>query len=359
MKEKIAAKRGDIAAGRQRGQKCYKFKVGDTLFRILPAKDQVGEWWRTFGQLYLKSFDGKDLVVIGDKFLTYGEEDPIREMVFEGMKHAAAPDIKDHFKEMLGGPRNVFQALILNDKEVAPTEPQLVEVSDTQFELILAQFGMYLDMDDTYDLSSLARGHVFKCTREGTGKNDTKYTFLATPQAAPLGPQILEKLIDMDAWVTALFEAKDQKALGVLAKLGVNVGAGSARDVLAAPAAAAGALAAPATVAPTPAVAVAAATVTTAVDADIAAMVAGIDGGGATGVAPAQVVIPATVVVEQPVIQDAVFVEVAPTPAVAVTPTPAPTPAPAVVTAPQDVTATPAAPTGGASDIDAILASLG
>ena len=186
LRDRIAAKRGDIAAGKSKGLRPYKFKVGDTLFRILPDKDPNADWDRRFGQLYLKSFDGADLVVIGDKFLTYGQEDPLREMVFDGMKRAPSEDVKDHFKEMLGGPRVIFNALILNDKEQPAGEPVLVELSETQFDMILAQFMIYLDVDPSHDLASLTRGHVFQCSRTGTGKNDTKYTFLATPKPAPL-----------------------------------------------------------------------------------------------------------------------------------------------------------------------------
>ena len=232
LRDRIAQKRGDIAAGKSKGIKPYKFKVGDTLFRILPDKDPNADWDRRFGQLYLKSFDGADLVVIGDKFLTYGQEDPLREMVFDGMKRAPSEDVKEHFKDMLGGPRVIFNALILNDKEQPAGEPVLVELSETQFDMILAQFMIYLDVDPTHDLASLTRGHVFQCSRTGTGKNDTKYLFNATPKPAPLGAAILDKAHDLDGWVTALFEAKEQKALTLLGKLGINTSSGSVATAL-------------------------------------------------------------------------------------------------------------------------------
>ena len=37
LKDRIAAKRGEIAAGRSKGIRPYKWKAGKTLFRIIPA----------------------------------------------------------------------------------------------------------------------------------------------------------------------------------------------------------------------------------------------------------------------------------------------------------------------------------
>ena len=352
LRDRIAAKRGDIAAGKSKGLRPYKFKVGDTLFRILPDKDPNADWDRRFGQLYLKSFDGADLVVIGDKFLTYGQEDPLREMVFDGMKRAPSEDVKDHFKEMLGGPRVIFNALILNDKEQPAGEPVLVELSETQFDMILAQFMIYLDVDPSHDLASLTRGHVFQCSRTGTGKNDTKYTFLATPKPAPLGAAILDKAHDLDGWVTALFEAKEQKALGVLGKLGINTaGAGSVAAVLTGCAGSANAaLTAP------PVTNISTAAVTSVLDDSLPT-----DAGGPAAGAP--------------VIEDAVYTPVVDTPvdpieaalaaingtAALVVETVAPVQAPVQqVAAPTPAPTPPKAdvPPANSADIDAILASL-
>lgn len=239
VKDRIAAKRGAIAANKSKGVRTYKWKPGKTVFRIIPAKDG-GEWDRRFGKMWLKSFDGQQKFSIGDRDITFGEPDPIKDMIFRAMREAPTPEIKDHYKEMLAASKNIFQVLIITvngapDPDAPATQPQIVEVSETQFDNILAQFEAYTDMDPEYDLAGKDSGHLFTCEKQGTGF-DTKYTFLATPQKAPLKDEIIEAQHDLDAWIQGEFEGLEAKAVEFLGRLngaaGMNiaVNAGLLRD---------------------------------------------------------------------------------------------------------------------------------
>jgi hypothetical protein len=221
--ERIAQKRGGVAASRSKGLRTYKFKSGKTKFRILPALDPNADFERKFGKSYLKTFDEKQFFAIGDRDVTYGQTDPIREMIFDAMRVAPTQDIKEHFQKCLAQPRYIFNALILDDKDQAPGDPVLIELSETGYDNVMAQFELYADADPTHDLASLDRGHVFQVEKTGE-KLDTRYSFLATPQQAKLDPKILDKLIDMDAWITSQFEGLETKAIEFLGRLNGSCG---------------------------------------------------------------------------------------------------------------------------------------
>lgn len=233
VKERIAAKRGEIAANKSKGTRTYAWKPGKTTFRIIPGKDTNTIEERVFGKMWLKSFDEKQKFTIGDRDITFGEHDPIKEMIFAAMRAAPTEEVRDHYKSMLAATKHVFQVLIIDvngapDPDAPPTEPQIVEISESQMDNIWAQFEAYADMDPDYDISSKERGHLFTCEKSGKGF-DTKYTFLATPKVAPISDEIIAKQHDIDAWIKGEFEGLEAKAVEFLGRL--NGAAGISVDV--------------------------------------------------------------------------------------------------------------------------------
>jgi hypothetical protein len=247
--DRLAMRRGEIAQNKSKGLRPFKLPQGKTLFRIIPQKgypDNIAPGTfgveRRFGMTYLKSLDGKNIGSIGDRDITYGQSDPVRDMIFQAMREAPSQDVKDHYRGLLANPRIVFCALILNHPQSQnPQEPVLLEVSETAFdEGILAQAQVWADTGvDVFDPTD---GHVFQVEKSGTGI-DTSYTWAVTPQKAPLGQAVLDKVIDLDGWVTSLFEGKEQRCFEALAKLNASAGLAIAAPVatpqIAAPATAA------------------------------------------------------------------------------------------------------------------------
>jgi hypothetical protein len=357
--ERLKLRRGEIAANQSKGLKPYKFKAGTTKFRILPAKTDdptdPGKFERRYGQTYLKSFDNKNIGSIGDREITYGQADPIRDLLWAANREAGTKELKDHYYGMIAKPRIAFNALILTDSDQDPTTPVLVDVSESAFDGILAQAEVWADAQGK-DIFSLADGHIFQVEKTGTGM-DTSYTFTATPQPAPLNPAILEKLIDLDAWIQSKFEGAEQRCLEALQKL--NAAAGLSFSP---PAGLLGSSAAPAAVpqiaAPaTPSVgappAAAPAMVTTVLDDGLPEHSAP---AGTTNAAPV-----AAAPVAAPVIQDAVFepvVEAAPVAAAPVAAAPAVAPVAAAPVAPVAPAAPAPAAAAGEPDLASILAAL-
>jgi len=230
MRERIEQKRKQIAEQSARGIRTYKFPQGKTYFRIVPAADG-GDFWRDFGIHYLKSHDGQQKAAIGDRYLTYGEDDTVRGLLDAAINNADNDDEKKFYRDMRASPRVVFQAVILGtvdpktkktvaDPNSPPDKPQLIEVSRTAFDEILSNFETYFDADEDHDLSSLDRGHLFQVEKSGQGMQ-TEYKWNATPRPLPLKESIFEKTVDLDQWIKDLFHEKEQKALTLLQKIGV------------------------------------------------------------------------------------------------------------------------------------------
>lgn len=224
-RDRVLARRNAIAANRSKGLKPYKFKAGVTKFRILPLSADKGEpFERKYGKTYLKSFDGKNFFGIIDRSITFDEpSDPIRDMIFDAMRQSPDDDTKKHFQSMLAGTRYVFNALILDDKDQSPTEPVLVEMSEGAFDTVMSQFLIWSEQDADYDLAALDTGHVFTVEKTGSGL-DTRYTFQVTPAKMPLPEKILEKVIDLDAWIQSQIEGLEAKAIEFLGKVNGAVG---------------------------------------------------------------------------------------------------------------------------------------
>lgn len=224
-RDRVLARRSSIAANRSKGLKTYKFKAGITKFRIVPlSSDKSLPFERKFGKTYLKGFDGKSFFGIMDRSITYDEpSDPIRELIFDAMRQAPDEETKKHYQSMLAGTRFVFNALILDDKDQSPTEPVLLEMSETAFDTILNQFMIWSEADPDYDLAALDTGHVFTVEKTGQGI-DTRYSFQVTPQKMPLPEKILEKAIDLDAWIESQVEGLEAKALEFLGRVNGAVG---------------------------------------------------------------------------------------------------------------------------------------
>ncbi len=226
LRDRILAEREKVAANRSKGMRTYKFKSGKTKLRILPMSMNPHEdWFRRFGKTYLKSHDEKQFFGIVDRTITYDEPtDPIRDLIFDAMRQAPDADTKEHYQKMLARTRYVFNALILSgDPDQKPDQPVLVEVSETQFDDILAQFLVWSEENEEYDLAAAETGHVFEVEKTGSGL-ETRYNWQATPKQAKLSEKMVEKAHDIDAWITSQVEGMNDQAIAFMQKINAAVG---------------------------------------------------------------------------------------------------------------------------------------
>lgn len=206
--ELLKQKRQQTADKRMGAKNPYKFKGGVTTIRILPTWRTDGDttFFHEFGQAFIKNMDKQTLAVIGDRKLTYGEDDPIRSLIQRAMGDASTDAQREHYKEMLAKPRILVNALVLDDREVSPTEAQLIDLSETQFDQILEQVQLAGITEEFLDLTN---GFNLKVSKTGTGFT-TKYsfTFDRKPSTVPTGA--METLTDIDAYVRSKFSDTDR-----------------------------------------------------------------------------------------------------------------------------------------------------
>lgn len=200
-------KKQGIADKRMGSKNAYKCKPGITTIRILPGwrKDDP-TFSHPFGQSFIKDFDGKTLAVIGARNIAYGEDDPIQNLINNAKAQAHTDAQRKHWDEARAKPRELVNALVLDDKEIDPKEPQLVEFSETMLESIIDQVQMN-DIAETF--LDLNEGFNLKVSRSGTGFN-TKYTFVFDRKPTPVDPSVMDNLNDIDAFVRSKMAETDR-----------------------------------------------------------------------------------------------------------------------------------------------------
>lgn len=208
-------KKQQIADKRMGSKNAYKFKGGVTAIRILPGwrKDDP-TFFHDFGQTFIKDMDKNVLAVIGDRRITYGEDDAVRSLIQKAQGDAITDAQREHYKEMLAKPRVLVNALILNDKEVDPNEPQVVDFSETQFDQIAEQIELAGIADEFLDLNE---GFNLNVSKTGTGFK-TKYTFSFERKPTAVDASVLENLIDIDAFIRSKF-ADTERAVNAIKSL--------------------------------------------------------------------------------------------------------------------------------------------
>lgn len=204
----------DRAAG---NKDTYRFKQKKTTIRILPpwreaTTEEVEEglgapFYHEFGQAWIKDMDKNVLAVIGDRKVTYGEDDPIRSLIQRAIGEARTDAQREHYKEMLAKARVLCNALILDDKDIDKNVPEIVEFSPTQWDTILGGMEVLLDGGD--DPLSLTDGFDLIVERSGTGMQ-TKYTFTFARRPSSVDESVMENINNIDAFIRSKFAETDR-----------------------------------------------------------------------------------------------------------------------------------------------------
>lgn len=219
--ELLKQKRQQTADKRMGMKKPYRFKGGTTSIRILPGwrKDDP-TFSHSFGNAFIKTLDGELLAVVGDRKMTYGEDDPIRNLIQRAMSEAVTDAQREHFKEMLAKPRELVNALILDDKEVDPTVPQIIEFSENMFDQILGQVEL---SDIAEEFLDLDKGFNLKVNKTGTGLS-TRYSFTFDRKPTKVDKAVMDNVVDLDSYVRSQFSDTD-RAINALKTIsqGANV----------------------------------------------------------------------------------------------------------------------------------------
>lgn len=215
----ILRKKKQAMADKSAGRKnTVSFPNGKSTWRILPGWRTDDEtFFHEFGQSWIKDMDGTILAVVGDAAMTYGEDDPIRNLISQAIGGARTDAQREHYKEALAKPRVLFNVQALDHKELSEDEAHILEVSEFQLGQIIEQAEMagiidtFLDADKGFDLI---------VTKTGKGKLNTKYQFTFSREAREVPSSVLDSIHDLDAYVRSKFaEPERAKALNAMKAL--------------------------------------------------------------------------------------------------------------------------------------------
>lgn len=194
----------------------YKFKSGKTTIRILPSWRGADDptFFHDFGQSWIKSMDKKVMAVVADNRITFGTDDPVRNLINMAMAEARTDAQREHYKEMLAKARVLVNALILDDKEIDPETPEIVEFSESQFVKVMEAADLAGILDE---FLSLENGVNLIVSKSGKGF-DTEYNFAFDRKNSKVNPKVMENINDIDAFIRAKF-ADAEKAVNAIKTL--------------------------------------------------------------------------------------------------------------------------------------------
>lgn len=229
LKDKIAAQRKQIADTKASYQRSYKFKVGQTLIRVLPGcgdtRDEQEDFAVDYGAHYIK--DPRDstklLAVVGDAEICYGKSDPVRQAITDYIHRCN--ERGDETSAKAAKEWLARKSHIMNIKVCAGPDSEnngkvvIWEASDNQYDAVLATVLNSLEAGlDPFDLNG---GLVIQVERVGTGVQDTKYTFqpYLAANKYPGTPADLEARANLKSYRDGKFGQSVLKALGVMSNL--------------------------------------------------------------------------------------------------------------------------------------------
>jgi hypothetical protein len=206
---KLNAKKQAVAERNAGRQNTYRWVQPETEVRLLPSwrpadHEDPDTFFLDFGQTWIKDLDGKILAVVGDAKITYGEDDVVRNLVGQAIAQSRTDGQRKHYKEMLASPRVLVGGLVLNDPNVDPTEPQILEFSESQFTGPITDLIVKAEKEGD-NVLSLDEGFNLTVIKTGKGKEGTKYSFTLARRSSKVDPKVMDKVYDLDAYVKAKF----------------------------------------------------------------------------------------------------------------------------------------------------------
>lgn len=222
LRDKINAQRASIAAQKAAFERPYRFKVGKTLFRVLPGIDDVDEFSKPYGAHYIKNpTDGKVLAVVGDSEICYGKPCPIREAINKVIQQRLAMGDEASAKSIKGWLAR--DSYVVNIEIIGGVDTEnkgkvvRYEFTRNQYDEILSLIDTVLLTNPSFNLND---GLAVMVERTGTTKNDTEYKWSAVPGNVPPPTQaILDQRTDLKAYVDGKFGVSVTKALTALSSM--------------------------------------------------------------------------------------------------------------------------------------------
>lgn len=210
--EKINRERAKLQRGN--ANRPEKISSEKNLIRILPSWDGTveGDFHQYWGQHFIKDTAGNLKAVYICTQTVFDEPCEVCNMIAQGAAATADEEILKALKEARSSNRVLVNALYLkggkNDNPT--TQPVVLELAPTVFDMILAAAQAYMEED--VNVFSLEEGVNFIVERTGTGFN-TEYKVTPAPKSTKIDASVMDKVRNLRDWARQESETELNKAV--------------------------------------------------------------------------------------------------------------------------------------------------
>lgn len=212
LKELMLEKKKEIAENSGRRAPALKPPMGTTRFRILPTwRPEGSQFFHDFGEHFIKDAADKVLAVYVCVDKTFGKTCPICEALAEGVRAATTDEAKTLIKKSFAGTQILVNALQV---EKDATTPIVLALSPTTFDKLIDVVQQNADPeDDDFNIvTDPNKGVDVLITRSGTGLKTEYGIQPALKGSKPVPKAVLEKMTNLDEYVSREYEAGLLKA---------------------------------------------------------------------------------------------------------------------------------------------------
>lgn len=193
--------------------KTVKPQDGRSRWRILPTwrKDPNEQFWHDFGQHFIKDASGeiKAVYVCVDK--TFGKPCEVCSSIQHAVRNSEDDTMVALLKEAQASGRVLVNALQIDGED--PSTPQILELSPGTFAEVLN-----IIQEWGAEVIDLKDGKDIVIERSGKGKL-TKYSVNIGAKSAPVNPDVMKKVTNLDEYVAQESEDQAKRALANLSAI--------------------------------------------------------------------------------------------------------------------------------------------
>jgi hypothetical protein len=213
---KIQSAQQSIDARKTSGINATRPPMGETRWRILPGwrKSDRETFFHEFGKHWVKDAQGKVLATYICEQDTFKRPCAICDALREAIRSTKDDKILELLKEMTSRRGVLVNAVQIAGPQADPTKPVLLDLPPSLFDnTFIPLIGSRLA--DDINLLDLKEGRDIIIKRDGTGLS-TRYNLTDAAKSTAVDPGLMDKVIDIDAWIASEKTRGDVKGVALL-----------------------------------------------------------------------------------------------------------------------------------------------
>jgi hypothetical protein len=213
---KIQNAQQNIDARKASGINAIRPPAGETRWRILPGwrKTDRETFYHYYGKHWVKDAQGKILATYICEQDTFSRPCAICDTLREAIRSTKDDKILELLKEMTSRRGVLVNAVQIAGPQADPTKPVLLDLPPSLFDntfipLVASRLG------DDINMLDLKEGRDIIVKRDGTGLS-TRYNLTDAAKSTMVDPGLMEKVVDIDAWIASEKGRGDVKGIAPL-----------------------------------------------------------------------------------------------------------------------------------------------